>query len=61
METFTKIIKRTVSTIPWTSITGKPTEFNPAAHTQPISSITNLQTTLDGKADKVVITERTYR
>jgi hypothetical protein len=32
----------------WADITGKPTEFTPAAHTQAISTITGLQTALDG-------------
>jgi len=33
----------------WTSLTGKPTTFTPAAHTHVIADITNLQTTLDTK------------
>lgn len=33
----------------WASITGKPTTFPPEAHTQAISTITGLQTALDGK------------
>jgi hypothetical protein len=33
----------------WADITGKPTEFTPAAHTQAINTITGLQTELDAK------------
>lgn len=33
----------------WTQVTGKPTTFPPAAHTQAISTITGLQTALDAK------------
>lgn len=36
---------------PWAGITGKPATFSPAAHTHAISDVTNLQTTLNGKAD----------
>jgi hypothetical protein len=35
----------------WADITGKPSTFPPDAHTQAISTITGLQTALDGKAD----------
>ena len=34
----------------WADITGKPSTFPPDAHTQAISTITDLQTALDGKA-----------
>jgi hypothetical protein len=34
----------------WNSITGKPTTFPPESHTQAISTITGLQSALDGKA-----------
>jgi len=34
----------------WTEITSKPSTFAPSAHSHPISDVTNLQTTLDGKA-----------
>lgn len=37
-------------TAPWGGITGKPTTFAPAAHTHPISEVTDLQTTLNAKA-----------
>jgi hypothetical protein len=37
----------------WAEITNKPTDFPPSAHTHPISEVTNLQTTLDGKAPTV--------
>lgn len=35
----------------WSQITNKPTTFTPSAHTHPISDVTNLQITLNGKAD----------
>lgn len=34
----------------WNDLTDKPSSFTPSSHTHSISSITNLQTTLDGKA-----------
>jgi hypothetical protein len=34
----------------WNDIQGKPTTFAPATHTHTIANVTNLQTTLDGKA-----------
>ena len=37
----------------WSEVSGKPTAFTPLAHTHPISEVTNLQTTLDNKVDKV--------
>lgn len=37
--------------VEWSKITNKPTTFTPNSHTQDISSINNLQTALDGKAD----------
>lgn len=39
-----------IGTIDWTSVLNKPTEFTPEAHTHAISDVTNLQTTLNGKA-----------
>jgi len=33
----------------WTEIQGKPSVFNPAAHTHTIADVTGLQTALDGK------------
>ena len=38
----------------WSEVSGKPTVFTPSAHTHPISEVTNLQTTLDNKVDKVI-------
>lgn len=35
----------------WAEVSGKPTTFAPSAHTHPISDVTNLQTSLDGKVD----------
>lgn len=37
------------SSVAWGDVTNKPTTFPPAAHTHPISDVTNLQTTLNGK------------
>ena len=37
----------------WSEVSGKPTAFTPSAHTHTISEVTNLQTTLDNKVDKV--------
>jgi hypothetical protein len=34
----------------WSNLAGKPTQFPPTAHSHSISDITNLQTSLDGKA-----------
>ena len=39
-----------IGSIAWTSVTDKPTEFPPEAHTHAISDVTSLQTALDGKA-----------
>ena len=36
--------------VTWANIEGKPSTFAPSSHTHTISQITNLQTTLDGKA-----------
>ena len=36
--------------VTWANIEGKPSSFTPSSHTHAISQITNLQTTLDGKA-----------
>lgn len=38
------------TSVPWSGVTGKPSTFTPSAHTQDISTITGLQTALDGKA-----------
>lgn len=35
----------------WSEVTGKPTSFTPSTHSHPISQITNLQTTLNNKAN----------
>lgn len=40
----------TAAAVAWANVTGKPTAFTPAAHTQAISTITGLQAALDGKA-----------
>lgn len=37
----------------YNDLTNIPSEFTPASHTHPISQVTNLQTTLDNKADLV--------
>jgi hypothetical protein len=36
--------------VAWLDVTGKPSTFPPEAHNQAISTITGLQTALDGKA-----------
>ena len=47
----------TAHTHDWTTgVTGKPTTFTPAIHQHAISDVTNLQTTLDGKADDADLT-----
>ncbi len=38
----------------WAAITGKPSTFPPEAHTQAISTVTGLQTALDGKQASLV-------
>ena len=38
------------TTIAWSNITGKPSSYTPSTHTHTISQVTNLQSTLDGKA-----------
>lgn len=40
--------------VPWTGVTGKPSTFAPSAHTHPISDVTSLQTSLDGKQATLV-------
>lgn len=37
-------------TVPYTGVTGKPATFPPSVHNHTVSEVTNLQTTLDGKA-----------
>ena len=38
------------SSVAWGNVTGKPSTYTPSSHTHTISQITNLQSTLDGKA-----------
>jgi hypothetical protein len=38
------------TTVEWTDVLNKPSTFTPSAHTHAISDVTNLQTSLDGKA-----------
>ena len=40
----------TATSVPWSGVTGKPSTFTPTAHKHIIADVTNLQTTLDGKA-----------
>lgn len=40
------------ASVPWSGVTGKPSTFTPSAHTHTITEVTDLQTTLDGKAAK---------
>lgn len=35
--------------VDWADVENKPSTFPPSAHTHPISDVTNLQTTLNGK------------
>lgn len=39
-----------IGSVEWTAVLNKPTTFAPSAHTHAISDVTNLQTTLNGKA-----------
>ena len=39
--------------VDWNDVTGKPATFPPSAHIHAIADVTNLQTTLDGKASSV--------
>ena len=39
------------SDLTWSSISGKPSTFAPSAHSHAISDVTNLQSTLNGKAN----------
>jgi hypothetical protein len=39
------------ASVPWTGITGRPSTFPPSTHAHIISDVTNLQTSLNGKAD----------
>ena len=41
------------TSLSWASISGKPTEFPPSAHTHIIADVTNLQIALDNKAASV--------
>lgn len=38
------------SAVDWTAVQNKPSTFPPSTHSHPISDVTNLQTTLNGKA-----------
>ena len=38
------------SSVAWDNVSGKPSTYSPSSHTHSISNITNLQSTLDGKA-----------
>ncbi len=45
-----------IGTVAWTDITGKPTTFDPVAHTHPTSDVTGLDTALSGKQATLVST-----
>ena len=47
---FTSDTVASASSVPWSGITGKPSTYAPSAHNQAISTITGLQSALDGKA-----------
>lgn len=38
------------TSVPWSGVTGKPSSYTPSSHTQAISTITGLQSALDGKS-----------
>lgn len=44
-------IAEVAETAPWSGIGGKPTEFPPSLHNHTIAEVTNLQTSLDSKAN----------
>ncbi len=46
-------VSNNLAAITWTDISGKPTTFPPSSHTHAIADVTNLQTSLDGKAATV--------
>jgi hypothetical protein len=41
------------SSVDWSAVLNKPSTFPPSSHTHPISEVTDLQTSLDGKAATV--------
>lgn len=43
----------------WSEITSKPSTFTPSAHTHVIADVTNLQTTLDSKANSSLVYTKT--
>ena len=49
----------TAAAVAWANVTGKPTAFTPASHTQAISTITGLQDALNGKASTAVFGKAT--
>ena len=40
------------SSVEWTTVLNKPTEFTPVSHNHTISQVTDLQSVIDAKADK---------
>jgi hypothetical protein len=44
-------LRLTIAPDDWSDITNKPSSFPPSAHTHPIADVTNLQSSLDGKAN----------
>lgn len=42
------------SSVDWTSVLNKPSEFTPEAHTHIASEITDIQTYVDGRIDLIV-------
>jgi len=45
------VIATDVGSVDWSTITNRPTEFNPTAHSHAIADVTGLQTALDTKAE----------
>lgn len=41
------------NSVAWSEVTNKPSSFTPSSHSHAISEVTNLQSTLDGKQDKI--------
>lgn len=52
----TKIVSSRYIPANWDNIYNKPSTFTPSSHTHSISDITNLQTTLDAKANSDIVT-----
>jgi hypothetical protein len=47
-------VSNNLGSVAWVSVTGKPTEFAPSAHTHATSDVTGLQTYVDGRVQLIV-------